>query len=314
MLAASFAFAGPSFKELNEAKKLAADGKQLAKKGDFAKAAKKYKKADDLVPAPSYKLELARMLLEVGDLVQANQVAKACAETSPRQWAEKKAHKECQSLAKEVDERVPTLEITVFEPSADQVTVKVDGNDFDPAEGAVEYNPGSYAISATADGFADFSEKVKLAEGDVTAVEVRMKKVGAAAAADDVEEEDGGGGLSPVPAYISWGIGAVGLGVGIGFGVAAIKSTNEVLRLYGCEDGTCPPEAEDDLNTAKTNGNVSTAGFIIGFAGVTAGTILYLLSGDDEDEEDTEESEGALLRVEARPLLAPGYVGVTGTF
>jgi len=317
LLVSSFATAAPTFKDRKEAQKLAREAKDLSKRGKHKKAAKKFKKADRLVPAPSYKLGLANMLIELGDLVQASEVAAECAGTQARQWVEKKAAANCGKLVGEIDERTPSLEVTVFEPSANDVTVTVDGEEFDPAEGALAFNPGSYQLLATADGYQDFTEQVKLGEGDVTEVEISMIK--ASGGDGDEADDDAGGGLSPIPAYVSWGVGAVGLGVGIGFGVAAIQTTNEVLRLYGCEAGECPPEAENDLNTAKANGNVSTAGFVVGFTGVIAGTVLFLLSDDDDgadqpNDDDGDDDEGGLLRIEAKPLIGPGFVGVSGSF
>ncbi|MEZ4444684.1 MAG: hypothetical protein R3B72_36755 [Polyangiaceae bacterium] len=305
--------AAPDWQNRKEAQKLVLEAKGLAKQGDFKKAAKKYKKADELTPAPSYKLELARMLVALEDFVQAAEVLTGCVETEPRQWAEKVAFKKCQQLQAEVEERTPTLEVTVFEPSADQVSIRIDGDAYDPAEGPLAFNPGKVKVEASADGYEEFSKTVKLKEGDRETLEITLKG-GKKAKKDEEEDEEGddGGGLSPIWAYSTWGLGAVGLGVGIGFGIAAIKSTNEILRLYGCEDGVCPPEAAADLDTAKLNGNVSTAGFIIGFAGLTTGTILYLLSGDDEDESEPSDEEG--VEVEAKPILGPGFIGVTGTF
>lgn len=304
------------WKERQEAQKLGKEAKALAVKGDFEKAAEKYAAADELIPAPSYKLELALMLVAMKDLIGASEVLAACVENEPRQWVEKVAYKKCQKLVTEVQERTPTIEVTVFEPAADEVTVTVDGEAYEPGEGAVGYNPGKVEITAEADGYEPFSKTVKLMEGEKEAVEITMTKAaGAAPGEGDEEEEDDGDGISPVWAYASWGIGAVGLGVGIGFGVAAIQSTNDVLRLYGCEEGTCPPEAESDLNRAKLNGNVSTAGFVVGFAGVTAGTILFLVSSAmDDDESDAVDDEEAGLGIEARPMLGPGFVGVSGTF
>lgn len=311
MLGSSLSFAAPSFKDLQEARKLAREGDALLKKGEHVEAAKTFKKADKLVPAPSYKLQLAKALAGADDLVQAGQVLAECVEAKPVQWVEKQAHKKCQDFAKEVDERTPEIEVTVYKPSASEVTVKINGNDFDPAEGAVPYNTGKYEVVVTAEGYKKWTETVNLTEGDVTTLEVTMLPT-AAESSGDQEEADDGGGLSPIPAYVAWGVGAVGLGLGIGFGVAAITSTNDVLALYGCENGVCPPEAQADLDTAKVNGNVSTAGFIIGAVGVTAGTILFLLSGDDDEEGD--DADEAALQIEAKPLIGPGFVGVHGAF
>ena len=134
MLGSSLSLAAPSFKDLQEARKLAREGAAQMKKGEHVEAAKTFKKADKLVPAPSYKLELAKALAAAEDLVQAGQVLGECIEAKPVQWAEKQAHKKCQDFAKEVDERTPEIEVTVYKPSASEVTVKVNGNDFDPAD------------------------------------------------------------------------------------------------------------------------------------------------------------------------------------
>ena len=118
-----------------------------------------------------------------------------------------------------------------------------------------------------------------------------------------------------MPAYISWGVGGVSLSLGIGFGVAAINTTNAVLRAWDCKEGVCPAEAEDDVIAAKTNGNISTAGFVIGGVGIAAGTVLFLLSGDEEPKADDDETmEEARSKVRVKPVLGPAYVGVHGTF
>ncbi len=302
-----------SWKDRQNAQKLGKEAKALAVKGDFEEAAAKYREADELVPAPSYKLELARMLAANKDLIGASEVLAACVETEPRQWVEKVAYQNCKKFITEVDERTPTIEVTVFEPSADEVTITVDGESYEPGEGPVGYNPGKVKISAEADGYEPFDKTVKLMEGEKEAIEITMTKAGATADEDGEDEEDDGEGISPVWAYASWGVGAVGLGLGIGFGVSAIQTTNEVIRAYDCQDSVCPPEAADDLATAKLNGNISTAGFVIGFTGVTAGTILFLLSSAmDDDESDAVDDETA--GIEATPILGPGFVGVSGTF
>lgn len=303
-----------SWKDRQNAQKLGKEAKALAVKGDFEEAAAKYREADELVPAPSYKLELARMLAAMKDLIGASEVLAACVETEPRQWVEKVAYKNCQAFITEVADRTPTIEVTVFEPSADEVTVTVDGESYEPGEGPVGYNPGKVKIVAEAAGYEPFEKTVKLMEGEKEAIEITMTKAKGGADEGEQEEEADGEGISPVWAYATWGVGAVGLGLGIGFGVSAIQSTNEVIRAYECQDSVCPPEAADDLATAKLNGNVSTAGFVIGFAGITAGTILFLLSSAMDDDESDAVDEEAGLGIEARPMLGPGFVGVSGSF
>ncbi len=319
LLATSLAVAAPSAKDNAKARQLGAAAKRLLAQGNKEAAAKKFMKADKLVPAPSHKLELAKILVDLEDFVQATEVLEACMDQTPiRKWAEKTAQKKCIVLASKVDDRLPRIAVVIIEPSSEDVAILIDGEDYEPSEGEVGFNPGTYQITAKAQGFDAFSKKVTVKEGDRKTIEVSLESddnedddAGATGGADD-----GGSGLSPLPAYIAWGLGVAGVGIGIGFGVVAIQTTNEVLSVYECDKGECPPDAEDDLNVAKLNGNLSTVGFIIGGVGIAAGTVLYLLAdtGDDEDDEDGDEDEAGMLKIEARPLLGPGYIGVVGTF
>lgn len=332
LLSVSMALGAPDAKA--QAQKLATQGKELVTKGKFDAAAEKFRQADELNPAPSYKLELARMLIEMQDFVGSGDVLRAAVEMSPQQWVEKKAKTQCEELLKEVGDRTPKLRISVYEPEASQVKITVDGSPFDVSAGVGDFNPGDHQVTAKAAGYQTYDKKVTLKEAATEEIEITMSKGGGGGGDDGggapVEEDGGdGAGITPIPAYVLWGVGAVAIGVGIGFGVKAIQTTNDVLQLYDCEDGQCctaenpcteneKDQFETDLKAAKTNGNVSTAMFVIGGAAVAAGTVLFFFSSawlddDDGDGGDDEEKEG-MLRFEARPLVGPGYVGLTGVF
>jgi tetratricopeptide (TPR) repeat protein len=308
-LAGSAATAAPPKQpQKQEAQKLANEGRALVKQGKFAEAAKKFKRADDANPSVAYKLEMAKLLIELGDLKQAHRVLKDAVDMKAQQFNEKQAQKKANDLLQEVAERTPTLKISVLEPEANKVRITVDGEEYDTGDGAIPVNPGSVAVEATATGYEAFNKTLKLAEGKRESLAIRLK------AQAKTEEESGGSGLKTrIPAYVAWGVGAVGLGVGIGFGIMAIKSTNDVVNLYGCQDNTCPPDAEEDLDVAKANGHVSTAGFVIAGAGAATGTILFLLA-DDGDTEGGPDPDAGTLKIEARPLVGPGYVGLSGRF
>ncbi|MEM1031063.1 MAG: tetratricopeptide repeat protein [Myxococcota bacterium] len=298
----------PTWRERAEAQQRYQQGKLLVRRGKFEEAAEKFREADGKDPQPAYKLELARMLLEQGAFSDASALLDACEEAAPQLWIQKQAQKQCATLAEEVDERTPKLGVSVFAPEASLVTVSVDGSPVDPDAGPIALDPGDYEVTAVADGYEDFRQTVTLAEGETEAIEISLTKSVVVVEDDD---EASGGGLSPVPAYVAWGVGAAGLGVGIGFGVLAIQSTNQVLRDFECVNDSCPPEAEDDLNASKLQGNVSTAGFVIGFTGVVAGTVLFLLSGDDDEKSPKQDDDDT---VAVQPLLGPGFVGLQGDF
>ena len=303
-----------SWADRRQAQKLGAQARYLLKAGKFKEAAKKYKKADSLYPAPHYKVEMAKLLVELEDFVQAGQILEQAADSKPRRWSERKAIKAAQRLLVEVEERTPTIAVAVIKPRTADATITIEGETYDSAEGPIRLNPGRYEVVVVAPGYDDWTKTVKLRETDRKELDVTLRKAGPAP-----EEEDSSGEFSAVPAYVSWGVGVVGLGIGIPFGIMAIQSTNDVLNKYNCQDSKCPPEARDDLDTALLNGNISTAGFIVGSAGIAVGTVLFIVhatSGGDDDEslEDDDQDDGDMLSIEAKPLIGPGYIGVHGTF
>ena len=310
VLSPSEASAQPLWKKRREVRKLMSEAQRHQKKGETLDAAKKLKRADKLIPQPSTKRRIAQLLIEMGDLVQAIVILREAIEAKPRSWREKNAVKKSIELLSKTEDRAPTIEVTAFKPEANVMTITIDGEDYEISDGPVPRNPGTYTIKATADGYADWSKTVTLAERARSTVDITMSPAVAA-------DADSGTPLNwgKMPAYISWGVGGVSLSLGIGFGVAAINTTNAVLREWDCKEGVCPAEAEDDVIAAKTNGNISTAGFVIGGVGIAAGTVLFLLSGDEEPKADDDETmEEARSKVRVKPVLGPAYVGVHGTF
>ena len=310
--ASNDAWAAPSYKDRLAARKLVRQAKKLARLGKHSKAAKKYKKADKRVPSLNHKLGRAQQLVKAGDLVKAGTVLeKAQKKKRVFRWADKMAMRKIKKLAQDVEERVPTLTINVVEPTASDVTVTVDDDDFEVADGAVNFNPGRYRVVAKAKGYKKWSKKVRLDEGDEKTLSITMTPIKAKV---DPDAAKSGKGISRVPAYVAWGIGVAGIAAGIGFGVAAVQSTSDVRTLYNCKENKCPVEAEEDLAVAKMNGNISTAGWIVAGVGAAAGTILFLVSGGDSEEGVDKDGDAGMLKIEARPVIGPGYLGVTGRF
>src|SRR5262245_24594627 len=80
VLLSGVAFGAPTWKEKQQAQKLAREGEALVKQGEFKKANEKFESADKLVPSPGYKFERATMLVELGDFLQASKVLREAAE------------------------------------------------------------------------------------------------------------------------------------------------------------------------------------------------------------------------------------------
>jgi len=321
LLLASTALGRPSAADKKEASRLEREADALIKKGEREQAVDKLRAADRLDPGPARKVRLAKVLMDIEQLLEAARVLEQASDARVSGSKDRAAIDKAKKLAADVQERTPTLSVKIHKPEPNLVKVQVDGKSFDPSLGPQPFDPGYHQLLATATGYPDHKQEVTLAERANEVVEISLRKPG--------EPEDEGdangkksGGFSKWPAIISWGLGAIGLGVGVGFGVEAINDTNALLENYDCKDNKCPPEAADDLAAAKVNGNVSTVGFVVGGVGLVAGTILWLLADSGSDKEadaapskDAPAGESAAqARLRLRPLIGFGTVGVEGRF
>ena len=72
------------------------------------------------------------------------------------------------------------------------------------------------------------------------------------------------------------GGGLIALGVGTGFGIAAMNGWSSAQK-EGCAGGNCPTgTGHADWSTARADGNASTGAFVAGSVLVAASAILWL--------------------------------------
>jgi tetratricopeptide (TPR) repeat protein len=323
LLCAATAFGKPSLKDKRAAAQLEREAEVLVKKGDREQAAERFRKADELEPLIWRKYRLGKVLSDLARLLEAAEVLERATEEKAFAVRERHAAGKVKQLLEEVTSRIPTVSVKVLQPAAPSVTVELDGKTVDPSGGPVPLDPGYHQLTAKAAGHQELSREISLAERASETVEIKLVALKPAGDEEEEEDEGGGGSIGKWPAVLSWGVGVVGLGLGVGFGVAAINETNALLTDYGCVENRCPPEAQDDLDTSKLHGNIATAGFVIGGVGVVLGTVLWLA---DDASEEPEGAEGAELpegeaepaddvaRIRVRPLLGPGVIGLDGTF
>jgi len=311
LLSAASAWAQASYQERRQAEALAREAAVMARQNRLDDALDNLIAADALDPQPSYKVQAAEVLERQGELIGAADMLRQAASANPRQWNQKQAVKRAKKLLGEIEDKTPTIEIEVESPSDGTARITVEGEPFDPDEGPQPFNPGSYQVEARADGYQSSSQSLELEPGDRASLTISLDMSASPAGEEEVEEEaDEGGGLPVWPAVVAWSVGGVGLLLGTGFGIAAITSTNAVIDDYDCKNNRCPKKARDDLDTALLNGDISTAGFIIGGVGVAAGTVLWILADPGADEEPAEAASG----IELRPWVGPMGAGVAGSF
>jgi hypothetical protein len=89
--------------------------------------------------------------------------------------------------------------------------------------------------------------------------------------------DNGGGsdrGAQGTAALATMGIGAIALGVGIGFGVDSFFKHRDAQQV--CPAADCPDQHGVDLwNSARSAGNIATGAFIVGAVGLAGGAVLW---------------------------------------
>ncbi len=295
------ALAAPTPQEKAQAKQLWTKGKQLTAQKKWSDAAASFRAANDLDPKAQYQLDLGRALVEVGALVEAEEVLAGVASTKEPNTAKAKAV--AGQLAKQLGGRIPTLKIEVRGPDAAKATVSVDGAAAEVGKD-LRYDPGDHEVSARAPSGASAKETIVLAERENKTVTLTLV---APANVDAPKDDAKGSGGTMVPAAISYAVGGVGLAVGAVLGVLAFQKTAEVEEM--CGGTTCPREFAEDVALAQDYGTGSTVAFAIGGLGVVAGLILTFTVGMSGDSDEPEKKEAWVM-----PVVGPGWVGVTGAF
>jgi len=306
------------------ARDLTVEGYTLLDKRDFASAADRFKRADALYHAPTITLGLGRAYAGLGKLMSAQEaLSRAAHETVPpnASVAFSNAVADAQRELAAIAPRVPGVIINVKGPTEARVTL--DGADVPSAALGVKrpVNPGSHVIKVTASGFFPGEAAVTVAEGRIETVTIALKPGGPvtqpppppAGAAQGVgpsppgQVVDAGAPQSSTQRTIGFagiGVGGAGLIVGAITGGLALSKHGSLLAT--CKDGHCPKGSESkyqaEIDSYKTMGTISTAGFIAGGALAVTGVILVVTAPKAK-------KTGAIT-----PVIGLGYVGAQGRF
>jgi len=119
---------------------------------------------------------------------------------------------------------------------------------------------------------------------------------------------------SPLPAYISLGVGAVGVGLGVVFLVQRSSATSDADdKFEACLDSqSCVADDQREMerldDEAASKGTLSVVSFGIGAVGLGAGAALLLLNGK------AEEAPAAATGVTFHPYASANELGLWGRF
>ena len=129
-----------------------------------------------------------------------------------------------------------------------------------------------------------------------------------------VSTSDDGFFQSPLPAYISLGVGAVGVGLGVLFLTQRSSATSDADSKFDVclESQACGPSDQTEMEEldekAATRGTLSAVSFGAGAVGLGAGLALLLMNGT------TEEGPPTATGVTVQPYASANELGFWGRF
>jgi hypothetical protein len=276
------AAAGASAQELETARALYKEGKELRARGDLAGALEKLRAAHALGNTPVTGIELARTYVMVGQIVEAREVCldvlrlPVAADETEKSDA---ARSEAARLAEALNPRIPTLRVRIEGLLAGETAhLSVDGAAIPQAAlgEAQKVDPGPHAVVVrVGEGAAarEIRSQVVVSEGQTGEVGVSVPP-GPVVLAPAVV---------PPPAHsfrsgawmvtVGFGSALAGGGVGALAGVLAWGKKNKVSRE--CPDMDCEAAngGTSDLAAARGAAAVSTVAFAVAGAGAFVGLI-----------------------------------------
>jgi hypothetical protein len=315
------------------ARAAASEGQKAFDEGRYAEAVDYFARAESLVHAVPHLVYLGRSYAKLGKLVKAREAylkAKREQLGDDAPAAIKAAREAAVAELPGVEARLGRLTITVEGAGTKTPRVALDGETVPPALVGVPYpaDPGPHTLIAEAEGLKSAPVEVTLAEGGAERIVLKLEPSseapsipqepaggGAGISSDDLTKP-GGMSTMRLGSYISFGVGAVGLGVGTYFLIkAAGKNADGDSFFDSCnKPNDVPPRQcneeeigviegiDDEATSASTLGAV---GLIVGGVGVAAGVTLLVM--------DLNRSEKAKAPA-VQPWVGLNSAGVMGTF
>lgn len=305
------------------ARTLGIQGVQLAEAGKCPEAIEKLSRAEALHHAPTILGRLGECQVNVGEVVTGTEnlnmvVREVLPATAPKVFHD--AQERAQKVLTAAMPKIAHLVIHVT-PANVKASVAVAGRPVPAALLGAERptDPGTYEVTASADGYKPASLTVTLAEGghqeitlplekDPNAVSALPPTTAAAVAATnaDASPPEPGAKKSKLPVYVAYGIGGAGLVLGGVTGGLALSKASD------CPNKVC--ETQSDLDGAKTMATISTIGFGVGIAGIAVGTVLLLTSSSSSEKAATQPKQQQAAKLSVQPWFGVSSVGVSGSF
>jgi hypothetical protein len=298
------------------ARQIGGDGVMLAEAGKCKQAIEKLERAEKLHHAPTTAERLGECEVEVGKIVSGTErLNRLLREPLPPNAppAFTAAIERARKVLQTAQPKIANLRISVKAPPGTQISVQVDGEAVPEAilDNDRPTDPGAHKITATAQGFFPASTGVTLGDGDSRPVSLELQPDPNAPPPPQPTTPGPDNGSSSqtssgsrLPAYVAFGVGGLGLGVGIVAGAVVASRASSLSR--DCDaNKACPADQQSHIDAAKTWATISTVGFIVGGVGLGTGLVLLLTGG---------KSSTTTARPHVSPVLGANYAGIDGTF
>ena len=311
----------PTAGDLESARSLFKQGKELRAAGEVDAALEKFKAAHAYGQTPITGVELGRTHQQLGHLVEAREVYLSIArlKVAPDETSNSaQARREAADLAEQIRPMLASVEVKVG--AAAGTTLTIDGAAVPVVSGTGErtLDPGKHVVAVKIEGGTPREQEVVLAQGERKTIELAPTAAPAVAPVPlpppvlvakpppPVEEHHG---LHPL-VYIGFGTAIVGGIVGGITGALALSAGSKADKKCDAVTGSvCASDdardaAQAQANSGKTVATVSTIAFIVAGVGAGAGIVgLFLPRGSS-----------AKTGKSISPVLGLGYAGVGGRF
>ena len=291
-----------------------ADGREKRKADDLRGAAIAFQRAHELMNVPTTALELARTLIQLGELElawrvthQGMQIPMQSKEPSPFAVA----RTELERLLDELDKRIPTITLHIQGLDSGQTPlVRLDNVALSPAEwiAPLRVNAGSHQIFVSVEPRFEkrWPVSIKEAENVILTIETKPPETPARKARMSLSP--------PITAYARWTrpaplvaftIAGVGLLAGGLSGLLAFNKASEAKQ--DCLGNRCPESTHDAIHAGRTWAAVSTVSFAIAAVGATAGSFIATWPSTQGNKPGSTTSKIV-------PWISTGSTGLAGEF
>jgi hypothetical protein len=333
-LAAPGAWAQPSGADRETARSMMQEGRDLRDKGDLKGALQRFKAADDIMHVPTTALEVARVQVTLGLLIEALDTI-AAIRKSPVQPDDPAPFKDARAKADDLDAkvegRVPSLAITVTGAAETETpAIAVDGVSLPVGAAGIprKINPGHHVVTArTASG--DAKEEVDVVEGekkDVALVIAAVSNEGEGPAEADVKHD-----TVHSPSAITWtGIVFAGAGLVAGTvtGIMTLSKASSVKNECSQAKTCMTTQSISDLNAGNSLATVADISFAVAAAGAGVAIVSLIVGhkspavaasvpATDPEAAPAEPAAApppAESHLRMTPWIGLGSAGVFGTF